>query len=62
MKFLVDELPEVIRRCPFSEWQPYPPVVPEPGWQMCKLDMKECNLHSVDNVTPHECRWLKEKT
>ncbi len=42
MKFLVDKMPTQ-RRCPYSEWKPYPPIVEEPGYYRCKIDMEHCN-------------------
>lgn len=56
MKFIVDEMPEYERHCPFSDWKAYPPIIEKTGDWKCKVDDKICDLSG------NECRWIKKQT
>lgn len=56
MKFLIDKLPDCSRKCIFSVWHPYPPIVEQPGYYECTKCGKECNLTAGKT----ECYLLKE--
>ena len=55
MKFIVDEMPEYERYCPFSDWVVYPPIIEKTGDWKCKHDDKVCDL------SEKECRWMKQQ-
>ena len=55
MKFIVDEMPKEERKCPFSDWETYPPIIEKAGDWVCKHDRKICDLCEA------ECRWMKQE-
>ena len=54
MKILVENMTKTGKGCPFSEWEPYPPIIGETGRYVCTRDKKDCNANGK------KCRWLKE--
>ena len=61
MKLLVDKMPEKKSEC-FSEFMySVGDKVYSFGENICRLDMKPCNLHDNGGVIHRmKCRWLKE--
>ena len=57
MKFIVDELPEYKKCCPYAQWKPYPPIIEESGNYICKINGKNCNLYTDSK----QCFGLKVK-
>ena len=55
MKFIVDEMPNEERKCPFSTWKAYPPIIEKIGDWFCKHDNKVCYLSG------EKCRWMKQE-
>lgn len=55
MKFIVDEMPKSKKKCPFSEWKPYPPICEETGHYICKITHDDCDLRETG------CQLLKQE-
>ena len=59
MKFLVDEMPKEKGKCPFCEWQPYPPFIEEPGRWVCKIAEKKYGNKTSCDLKADSCSYLR---